>query len=214
MRRACPLVLLAFLALTSCVVEPSSGANPLLPGAAGSVPAAPVPGRTAYGGPVFAIGDSILQGTAEHGGLGVKLAEDGWELETLAETGRTTRWAIEQARVRDTVPRYVVVVLGSNPGHSSAGFSEDVQTLRDALVARGARRILWIPPHNIDPQRYSEKTAILTDRDRLDPRIIVPDWGTVLDQNQDWIGGDGLHLTEAGYDALATYIREQLARLG
>jgi lysophospholipase L1-like esterase len=163
---------------------------------------------------LFAIGDSLLQGAVEHGSLGVKLADDGWELEAVAETGRTVRWAIDQVRQRETIARYVVVVLGSNPGFSSAGFADDVLTLRDALVARGARRIVWLPPHNTDPNRYADKVAILKEDDLKDPRLVVPDWGAVLDQNPQWIGGDGLHLTEEGYGAFAAYIREQLARLG
>jgi lysophospholipase L1-like esterase len=203
------------LALTSCVLEPSSGANPILPGdPAGRQPAAPTPSRKPAGGPVLAIGDSILLGAVEHGNLGVLLADDGWELETVAETGRTTRWAIEQIRGRDTVPRYVIAVLGSNPGHSSAGFRDDVMTLRDALVARGARRILWLPPHHVDPDRYGEKNSILVQIDQADPRIVVPDWTTVIDQHPEWTGGDGLHLTEAGYQALAAFLREQIGRLG
>jgi lysophospholipase L1-like esterase len=180
----------------------------------GGRPAAPTPVRKPAGGPVLAIGDSILLGAVEHGGLGLKLAEDNWELETVAETGRTARWAIDQIRARESVPRYVIVVLGSNPGHSSAGFSDDVQTLRDALVARGARRVLWIPPHDVDSERYSEKVSILEEADKADPRLFVPDWNAIADLHPEWSGGDGLHLTETGYTELASFIREQIARVG
>jgi len=213
MRRAIPFVLLA-LTLGSCVVESGSGAQPLLPGQAGATTPVPAPDRKPRGGPLFAIGDSLLVGAVEHGTLGVKLADDGWEMEAVAENGRTVRWAIDQVRLRQQIARYVVVVLGSNPGFSSAGFADDVQTLRDALVARGARRILWIPPHHTDPNRYAEKVSILRMDDAADPRLFVPDWGAVLDQNPQWIGGDGLHYTEEGYLQFAGYIREQLARLG
>jgi len=215
MRRSLATISTIFLlALTACVVEPSSGAKPLLPGQAGDANPAPTPKRSAHGGPVFAVGDSLLLGAVEHGGLGVKLAEDGWDLESVAETGRTVRWAIDQVRQRDGVPRYVIVVLGSNPGFSSAGFADDVQTLRDALVARGARVILWIPPHHADSSRYDEKVSILQEADLADRVLVVPDWGKVLEQNPQWIGGDGLHYTEEGYGAFASFIRDQLALLG
>jgi hypothetical protein len=207
------LLIVLLLALTSCVIEQGSGTEPLLPGQAGTSTPKAGPVRSPKGGPMLAIGDSLLVGAVEHGNLGLKLTEDEWEPEVVAETGRSTRWGIDQIRMRDKVPRYVVVVLGSNPGSSSGGFTDEVQSLRDALVARGVRRILWIPPHGSNPGRYSEKDAILQEADRTDGRLVVPDWGAVLDQNPHYIGGDGLHLTDAGYDALATYIRDTLGRL-
>lgn len=206
--------LLAFLALTSCVIEKSSGQGPPLPGQAGNLTPSAAPVRSPRGGPLFLIGDSILDGAQSHGELGLRLTEDDWEPEVLAETGRSTRWAIDQVRQRPTVPRYVVVVLGSNPGSSSEGFTDDVQTLRDALVARGARRIVWIPPRASDSGRYYEKDRILHEADRADPRLVVPDWGAVIDQNPYYIGDDGLHLTDDGYRALALFIRDTLGRIG
>jgi len=213
MRRLALCFVVLAMTLTGCVVESGSGASPPLPGEPSSGATTPAAPRHPHGGPLFAIGDSILLGAVEHGNLGVELVGDGWDLETVAEVGRTVRWAIDQVRTRETVARYVVVVLGSNPGFSSAGFADDVLTLRDALVARGARRILWIPPRASDQSRYAEKDSILHQDDQTDPRLVVPDWETVIDQNPQWLVGDGLHLTEEGYHALARFIREQLAVL-
>ncbi len=198
------------VALASCVNDVGPGARPLLPGAGGTKKAAPKP----HGGPVYAIGDSLLVGALNHGGLEEGLSEDGWELSSLAEAGRSTRWAVDQIELRTDVPRYVVVVMGSNPGFSSQGFADEVQALRDELVARGARRILWIPPHHPDPTRYETKRQILADADRADGALTVPDWGAVLDANPDWVNSDGIHLSEAGYAAMAGFIRDALARLG
>jgi hypothetical protein len=207
------LLIVVLLAFTSCVIEQGSGETPPLPGQAGAPTTAPTPPRSPKGGPMLAIGDSILVGAVEHGSLGLKLTEDQWEPEVFAETGRSTRWAIDQVRARDKVPRFIVVVLGSNPGSSSGGFADEVQALRDALVARGARRILWIPPRDSDPGRYAEKDRILKEADRADGRLVVPDWGAVLIQNPQYLGDDGIHLTDAGYDALATFIRDRIGRL-
>ena len=205
---------LALLALTSCVIEKSSGQEPQLPGQAGNITPAASPTRSPRGGPLFLIGDSILDGAQSHGELGLRLTEDQWEPEVLAETGRSTRWAIDQVRERESVPRYVVVVLGSNPGSSSEGFRDEVLTLRDALIARGARRIVWIPPHASDSGRYAEKDRILQEVDETDRRLAVPDWGAVLEQNPYYIGDDGLHLTDDGYRALALFIRDTLGLIG
>jgi hypothetical protein len=207
-------MLLSLLALTSCVIENSSGQEPLLPGQAGDSTPIATPTRSPRGGALFLIGDSILVGAVSHGDLGLRLTEDQWVPEVLAEEGRSTRWAIDEVRKLETVPRYVVVVLGSNPGYSSAGFSDEVPTLRDALVARGARRIVWIPPHSTDSGRYDEKESILREADRTDRRLSVPYWGAVLDAYPHYTGDDGLHLTDEGYRALAVFIRDALGRLG
>ena len=157
--RARLAALAVLLALGSCVNDRGPTDTPLLNG--DDVPT-PSPVSTIAGGPVFAIGDSLMTGVDEHGHLGAILALDGWELETLAENGRSVRWAIDELEQRtERVPRFVVVVLGTNPGFSSDGFAEETRALRDALVKRGARRILWLPPHHTDPTRYEEKIAIL-----------------------------------------------------
>ena len=160
------------------------------------------------------IGDSIMVGAIEHGGLVDALTPDEWEPETITERGRSASWAIDIVENRLTVARTVVLALGSNPGHSSAGFTDDVQRLRNALVERGARRIVWIPPYHTDPERYEEKIRILTEADRTDGRLYVPPWGAVLSASPEYVGSDGLHLTESGYRALAEYIRDALARVG
>jgi len=210
MRRASLLVVLLLFAPAACRNDREPGATPVIPDGNGGTTGA----RGPHGGPLLAIGDSILLGASEHGDLANDLTLDGWELETIAESGRSTSWAVGVIEQRTSVPRYVVVVLGSNPGHSSVGFAEDVQALRNALVDRGARRIVWIPPHHTDPERYAEKIRILTEDDAADGRLYVPDWGSVLDASPEYIVSDGLHLTETGYHALAEYIRDALARVG
>ena len=209
MRRTAAVVALV-LVLGSCVGDAQRIETPLVDDPATTSPQA---ARTP-GGAVLAIGDSIMVGADDHGHLDAILALDGWELETVAERGRSTRWAVDEIEDRvERVPRYVVVVLGSNPGFSSDGFSDDVEELRTMLIERGARRILWIPPYSNDPLRYSEKLAVLADADRAERRMVVPPWGAVLDQHPEWLISDGIHLTEDGYTALAAFIADWLARL-
>jgi lysophospholipase L1-like esterase len=200
------LAAMLLVALTACVDNMGPGDTPLL-GESPAVLAESPPS----GGPVLAIGDSIMVGANDHGHLGAILTLDGWELETIAENGRTVSWAIGEIEERDArVPRNVVVALGSNPGFSSDGFAEDVLALRDLLVTLGARRIVWLPPYHTDPNRYAEKIAVLAAADEADRRIVVPNWGAVLDAHPEWVRGDGIHLTEDGYTAMAAFIRDWL----
>ena len=206
-RRTLLATMMLLSAFTACVNDQGPGDTPLLagesPGALGQT--------TPAGGPVLAIGDSLMVGADRHGHLGAIVALDGWELETIAENGRSVSWAIGEIEDRDTrVPRHVVVALGSNPGFSSDGFADDVQEFRDLLVERGARRIVWMPPYHTDPDRYREKIEILKAADLADRRLIVPDWGAVLDSHPEWVRSDGLHLTEDGYTAMAAFIRDSL----
>jgi lysophospholipase L1-like esterase len=213
MRSKLLVLLLALAALGACDFDSGPRDINSLPGGAGTNAAdRRTPGPR--GGSVLVVGDSLLVGAIEHGILNFMLETDGWVPEAIAERGRSVPWATDQIELRVRVPRYVVVVLGSNPGFSSAGFADNVLALRQALEQRGARRILWIPPHHPDPQRYAEKLAVLREADRLDRMLVVPDWGSVLDANPHWVSGDGIHLYDQGYAAMSTFIREQLARLG
>lgn len=211
MRRATLVAIAGLMVLASCSFEDGPRDLTALPGGNVTTPRQQAAKRPS-GGPALAIGDSLLVGAIEHGNLANKLFEDSWTLETVAEEGRTARWAVDRVRELAAVPRYVVVVLGSNPGHSSAGFTDDVQSLRDALVARGARRIIWVPPHHANSDRYAEKIRILGEADAKDARLVVPDWAKILDESEGYVGSDGLHLTDAGYDALATFIQQMLTR--
>lgn len=160
-------------------------------------------------GSVLAIGDSILVGARDEGGLVDLLADAGWEAEVVAEGSRQVSWALYQVEAREDVPRTVVVVLGSNPGAGVGTFPEEATTLIDALRARGARRILWIPPHALDG-RYADKQAALRE---LEGRVVdVLDWPAALDPHPEWYQGDGLHLTSDGYEALALFLRDALTR--
>ncbi|MEX2554976.1 MAG: hypothetical protein WEB06_05035 [Actinomycetota bacterium] len=208
LRRALLATSMLLSALTASVNDQGPDDTPL---SAGEERPAALGTSTAAGGPLLAIGDSLMVGADRHGHLGAILALDGWELETIAENGRSVSWAIGEIEDRDDpVPRNVVVALGSNPGFSSDGFAEDVAALRELLVERGARRIVWIPPYHTDPDRYREKIAILTATDQADRRLVVPGWGAVLDAHPEWVRSDGIHLTEDGYTAMAAFIRDVL----
>ncbi len=214
MRSKLLVILLALAALAACEFDSGPRDINSLPGGGAGTNAADRRTPRPRGGPVLTIGDSLLVGALEHGSLNFTLETDGWVPESIAERGRSVRWAVDQIVLRLRVPRYVVVVLGSNPGFSSAGFTDDVLALREALEQRGARRIVWIPPHHPDPERYAEKLAVLREADRIDRMLVVPDWGSVLAANPQWISGDGLHLYDDGYVAMVAFIRGQLARLG
>jgi len=160
--------------------------------------------------PLLVIGDSITVGARDVGLLPGVLEVGGWNAEIVAEVGVGTPWALQQIEPRVAVPRVVLVELGSNPGPFIDDFESEVHQLIDALVARGARRIIWIPPEARDPTRYAEKDAAIARA--ASSRLIVSTWPARLEQNPQWFG-DELHLTEEGYRALAEFMRQELQPL-
>jgi lysophospholipase L1-like esterase len=156
------------------------------------------------------LGDSIMVGARDIGGVQRLLEGSGWVPEIIAEIGQGVPWALQQVEDRFVVPRIVLVELGSNPGPGLGDFPNEVPRLIQALVARGAQRIVWIPPVARDPTRYAERDDVIARA--ASSTVSVSQWPAQLEQNPQWFG-DELHLTEAGYQALALFIRDELAPL-
>lgn len=188
-RRALAALAAAAFLLTGCI-----SASPSRVGAAIIVPH----------GPVLLIGDSIMVGARDFGGLDQKLRDAGWEPEILAEVGRTVPWALEQIDLRTNVPARVVVGLGSNPGADLGSFPDEIDELVTMLRSKGAQHVEWIPPHHADPERYADKARSLIDA--AGESMSILDWPGLLALHPEWFSDDGLHLTGEGYEQLATFI--------
>jgi hypothetical protein len=156
------------------------------------------------------IGDSLMVGARDIGGLEGLLEETGWIPEVVAKVGAGVPWAMQQVDDRVSVPHIVLVEMGSNPGPGLGDFPNEVQRLIDALTAKGARRIVWIPPKARDPMKYNDRDAVI--EQAASSRVLVSGWPKLLELNPQWFGGD-LHLTEEGYKQLALYIRDEMAPL-
>jgi len=160
--------------------------------------------------PVLILGDSITVGARDIGGLQGLLAGSGWNAEIVAEIGVGVPWAKQQVAPRLVVPQIVVLELGTNPSPLIDDFENDVHRLVDALVARGARHILWIQPEARDPMEYAEKDAVIARA--VSSHVHVSGWAAKLEQNPQWFGADP-HLTQEGYRELALFLTEELRPL-
>ena len=153
--------------------------------------------------PALVVGDSLTVGARDYGDLQGQASELGLDLEVVADEGQPTPWGIDQVQARRSVPPVVVVALGSNPGTALDGFAEQAGTLVDVLEARGARQIVWVPPVASDPDDYAEHRAALADLAAARPSVHVVSWPDEVRSHPEWFMGDGLHLSEVGYGALA-----------
>jgi len=159
--------------------------------------------------PVLIIGDSIMVGARDIGGLQGLLEQGGWNPEIVAQVGAGLPWAIQQVEPRLVVPRIVVVEMGTNPSPLVGNFENEVRQMLDDLSVRGARRIIWIPPQGRDPTRYQEKDAVIA---AAGGRITISGWAKLLETNPQWFG-DEVHLTEQGYRQLANFLYQELQPL-
>ena len=158
---------------------------------------------------MLAIGDSLMEGLRDSAQLETLLTDTGWEPEIVASKGTQVTWGTTQVESRTTVPPTVVVTFGLNPSPTLGNFPEQSAAFIAALRERGAKRILWVPPHHIDPVRYQERAdALRAQEDRV---LTVLDWPSVIDLHPEWFQSDGFHLTADGYAALANFIRISLA---
>jgi len=197
--------LLAFIALTACGVS----VFPTVHRSSSPSPDAS-PTRSLVPRDIFIIGDSLMVGARDIGGLHGLLEESGWIPDIVSQVGAGLPWAMQQVEDRVSVPRVVLVEMGSNPGPGLGDFPNEIEHLLDALAARGARRIVWIPPVARDPTRYAERDDAIARA--ATGRFLVSRWPGLLEQNPQWFGGE-LHLTEEGYRQLALFIRDEMAPL-
>jgi lysophospholipase L1-like esterase len=159
------------------------------------------------------IGDSLTVGARDIGGLARLLGDDGWEPRIIARTGAVTPWGLAQVEARPAVPATAVVALGTNPGSAVRGFASEVEAVVDALITRGARRVLWVTPHHADGRQYDAKARVLLAVARSRPELVIADWRPVAERHREWMDPDGVHLSDDGYLALARFMRDQLRRL-
>jgi len=160
--------------------------------------------------PALIVGDSIMVGARDIGGLQGLLDRSGWNAEIVAQVGAGLPWAIQQVEPRLVVPRIVVIEMGSNPSPQLGDFENELRQMLGDLVARGARHIIWIPPEGRDPTRYEEKDAVIAAA--ASNLVHVSGWPKLLEMNPQWFG-DELHLTEEGYHQLANFVYQELQPL-
>lgn len=153
---------------------------------------------------VLVLGDSLVEGAAEVGGLSAGMHDAGFDfVEVLAEAGEDVTWGIEQIEARAIVPDVVIVALGTNPSGNADGFGADVRTLLRDLRRRGAEHIAWVTPAHRDEDRYAEKVAVL---ERVDGIDLLADWARRAAAEPEVLLADGLHPSEAGYAELAEFL--------
>jgi hypothetical protein len=98
----------------------------------------------------------------------------------------------------------VVVNVGYNDGAS--GYAAGLDKIMRALRAAHVRQVIWVTLRQ-ERSTYTETNAVIRGAAKRWPHTLtVADWND-WSYGQSWFGGDGLHLTGAGAEAYAEFLR-------
>jgi hypothetical protein len=133
----------------------------------------------------LALGDSVMLGAAW------RLTHAGFESDTLC--GRSPRAGLDvlrRRRHRGTLPRIVVVALGSNAPMTSRDIGATLRVLgprRKLMLVTSMRH--WRPVSSGPMRRAARKHP---------RRVALIDWSRLARRHPGWLWGDGTHLRPSG----------------
>jgi hypothetical protein len=102
----------------------------------------------------------------------------------------------------------LVVAVGYNDDPKT--YSHDMDTLIRAALARGVHSVVWLTLHEAKPL-FAQTNAAIRATAKHWPQVAVADFGS-WSKGKPWFRSDGLHMTTAGANALATFLRPYLLR--
>ena len=101
----------------------------------------------------------------------------------------------------------VVVAVGYNDHEDT--FAQDLQSALSALEGAGAKHIFWLTLRAAR-HPYLTMNAALEAAAASHPDLTVVDWNVYSRSHPDWFQSDGIHLNEAGAQAMARLIHKAL----
>ena len=163
------------------------------------------------GNRVIAIGDSLMASTARRygGELCKAVVPDGWDVEVDAETGRFIDFGerVLDRRLDDDFDA-AVVMLGNNYGANPDVFRDGLEQIVDDLAPRPT--ILYTVTM-FEPNR-ADVNDIIYDIAMAHDNVRVIDWAGETAKDPALLGGDGLHLSDAGRARFAALLADELGR--
>lgn len=158
---------------------------------------------------VLVIGDSIATGPYWHG-LPVmqKNLNVLWDVAVCRTIsgiscpyeGQRPPTLVQVVAARHEVPATVVVVVGYNDPANT--FSAELDRAMSALVAAGARNVIWFTLRQSQSQ-YATMNALLAEAQMRWPELVLVDWNAASEGKSWWFQSDGEHLTFLGGLAMA-----------
>ena len=169
-------------------------------------------GRLVDGNRLLVIGDSLLASTAQRygGDMCDQLVPMGWAVEIDAEVGRRIGFADQVLRRRLGAGwDAAVIMLGNNYDGDAPAFGADLEGVLDELAPRP---VVLLSVTQFEQDR-AEVNYILREQAAQRPNVRVVEWSErTADDDGELLGGDGLHLTDAGRRELVRMTSRALGR--
>jgi hypothetical protein len=105
----------------------------------------------------------------------------------------------------------VVVVVGYND--YEANYADNIDAAIATFRKAGVQHVLWATLH-AGRQSWANMNDMIVAAAKKYPEITVLDWDGLSRQKEDWFQPDGVHLTPAGAEGMATMIEDSLVQLG
>ena len=202
-------VALGFVALASTVAPTAAGAGKAPP----TTTTTTVPTTTTTAVPpldprVFVVGDSVMLGAQS--AIGFRLGVSGWLVaQHEAESLHTYEvpGIIGGARAAGGVGEVVVVAMGANDGSDPGQFASWIDGV--LANAQDVRRVYWVNMRHFRAWVPAANAQIDAAAARW-ANMRVIDWAARSQNEPGLVAGDGLHLTDAGKQALAEQVGQAL----
>ena len=176
-----------------------------------SVPEFEPVGDVVDGNRLLVIGDSIMASTAQRygGEMCRQLVPQGWAVEVDAETGQRVEFAREvlDARLRAGWDA-VAIMLGNNYDHDPQAYAKVLDEVLDEIGDRPV--LLYTVTHFRDEQ--AEVNYVISSVAREHDNVRIVDWAGHTEDAPELLGGDGLHLSDAGRQELVALTAYALGR--
>jgi hypothetical protein len=98
-----------------------------------------------------------------------------------------------------------VVIMDVGYNEDGRGYAQGIDEVMRAALAQGAKRVVWVTLRETSPVYRPANAAIASAAKRW-PQLVVADWNA-YSAGKRWFRHDGLHLTPAGADGLAGFLR-------
>jgi hypothetical protein len=124
--------------------------------------------------------------------------------ESCPYNGKAPTTALEAVRSYGrSLGDVVIVDVGYN--EDGRGYQQGIDDVMRAALAQGAKAVVWVTLRETREVYHPANVAIRSAAKRW-PQLLVADWNR-YSAGKPWFREDGLHLTPAGADVLAGFLR-------
>ena len=105
----------------------------------------------------------------------------------------------------------VVVIAGYNDYEDN--YAENIDDAMAVFRKAGVEHVLWATLRE-QRQSWANMNDTIRAASRKYPEMTVLDWNALAKESPDWLQPDGVHITPAGAEGMATMVNEALVQLG